>query len=107
MSYPINPPTHVGECATCGRMQELEICEGCETQAEKDKAPYIALWAALAVDAELQRSFDYGTEGFDSGHLVYVCGDAWTLKNQSNETMEYGTMLDIIEWCVANREVLV
>jgi len=107
MSYPINPPTHVGECATCGKVQELAICEDCEHNAQKAKAPYLAFWAALAEDAELQHSFDYGTEGFDSGHLVYVCGDAWTLKNQLNETMEYGTMSDVVEWCIENREVLI
>jgi len=106
-SYQINPPIHVGECVMCGRVQEREICEDCEAKEEAQKAPYLAFWAALAVDAELQRSFDVETECFDSGYLAYVCGDAWTLKNSSGETVEYGTMSDVVEWCIENREVLI
>ena len=108
MSYPINPPTHVCECATCGRVQELATCEDCENQAEKAKAPYIAFWAALAVDAELQRSFDYETQAFDSGHEVVAQSNSKYGIWQDGAMIERAmTLTESIQWCIQNREKLI
>jgi len=113
-SYQINPPVHVGECATCGHVQEREICEDCEAKEEARKAPYLAFWAALAVDAELQKSFDVETECFDSGHTVTYIGGTYRLANPEGETLrtfvdsnEWLPISEVITWCQANREVLI
>ena len=108
MSYQIDQPTHEGECATCGKVQELEICEDCENQAEKAKAPYIAFWAALAVDAELQRSFDYETQAFDSGHEVVAQSNSKYGIWQDGAMIEKPMNLsEVIQWCIQNREKLI
>lgn len=110
-SYQINPPVHVGECATCGRVQEREICENCEAKEEARKAPYLAFWAALAVDAELQKSFDVETECFDSGHIVMYVGSlskyAIGMPEEAFCIERAMTLPEAVEWCIENREVLI
>ena len=108
MSYQLNPSSHVGERATCGRVQELATCEDCEHKNEKTKAPYIALWAALAVDAELQRSFDYETQAFDSGHEVVAQSNSKYGIWQDGAMIERAmTLTESIQWCIQNREELI
>ena len=108
MSYPINPPAHVGECATCGKVQDLATCEDCENQAEQAKAPCLAFWAALAVDAELHRSFDYETQAFDSGHEVVAQSNSKYGIWQDGAMIERAmTLTESIQWCIQNREVLI
>jgi len=112
-SYQINPPIYTGECATCGRVQEREICEDCEAKEESRKAPYMAFWAALAVDAELQRSFDHETHAFDSGHVIRYVGGVYKIINRLGVevTDDYGCFLlskkEAITWCIENREELI
>jgi len=106
--YQINPPIHVGECACCGKVQEREICEDCEAKEEARKAPYLAFWAALTVDAELQRSFDHETQAFDSGHYV-TCnkGLIYCICQHEGTAVKSGPLSRVAEWCIENREELI
>ena len=107
MSHPINPPTHVGECATCGRMQELEICEGCETQEKARTTPYYDLWVALEFDKTLQRSFDVVIECFDSGHEIWFTGGKYSVFRRGKLIGSPMILSDLVQWCIQNREKLI
>ncbi len=116
-NYQINPLIHVGECATCGRVQEDAICEDCTAAMESRNTAILDFYGNLPAD--LQRAFDLSEGLFDSGHEVeFAHGvySVWVTWFSGSPIPEFkklrapimtGSLAEAVEWCIENREVLI